>query len=93
MDIRSKMKTLGHSPNGGIIIELTPKEARALHLAEKTLSGAVHWEIFCSPSGPSDEAPIANIFKALYGWIGTKMAVNELQKRVDQINDALGVKQ
>lgn len=87
------MKQLGTSPNGGLIIELNPEEARALWLAEKAMSGSVQWEIFCGsrPDRPSDEAPIAKIFNALMGWIGAKLAVNELQKRVDQFNEALGI--
>lgn len=79
------MKTLGNTNDGGLLVEMSPLEAKWFRLLEESAKennlSMVHASVSrFEPSG-EDMSPH---FQAIALWVRARFAVNELQQTVDE---------
>ena len=81
------MKTLGNTPTGGLIIELTSDEACDFLLLQKVSDGdSFLWDTAGRSPRDRDMTPI---FAAIRLWIMAKLNVNTMRNAIEQCEKVL----
>lgn len=85
------MNILGHTNEGGNIVELNSQEVELLARLEDAMEGN-QWSPKL-PRGMTIRGDLSKAFQAMIRFVEVKYAVNALRDLVNEIDEAIGVKE